>query len=620
MPTIPRYDSEVAPRVSQRKQSIQATPDAFGAAEGRAMQGVSSGLGLIAQRAEEVQNERDETAAREAFVSASGRLREAMRGENGYLTRQGEDAFEGYNDFSSEVDNIGGEHGQPLSQNARRIYDQLWASRREGALNSGATHATNQRNAHRQMVLEAQVDQHRNGAIEDAGMMSRAFTADGDVTTIFDQELEAGADAIRAGLASQGVTDATVVSNAVDSWRSETIRISIAATLDNGDTEGAERIFNSREQLLIGADRETARALIQQEGMREEMQAATSDIFAQFGTDTAAARRYIRANYSGEEEDNLLSRYNGRVSESRADREAVRQTSEREALEILDNGGGWDDLSSSQRASLDESLRVRLMQGRPLATSPQRYLDVVSMQPEELARVDLVDVWSWASESDYRRIEGMVRSAQTAEREGREVSRSDRVRVQSQSAAVARIATLNGVTDEDEVYRLMTDLQQAVDERETQSGEPMTQAEFEEFVDDYTREVIFDRPLGGSQVALQSAPGPAGMLARVFTPGQEEVRASTALSQDTAALNFAQQEHRQAVVLAASAIAREYPNLEGEVDVVTLNRIYREVIDNAAPGTITPWYIERTMLRLYARDVDRRADDLRSAIEREEEG
>lgn len=614
MPVVPRYDAQVAPGISRATQNIQASPDAFGAAQGRALQSVSQGLDIVAQRAEQIQNERDEVSARQAFIAASGEARERMRGEGGYLTRQGEDAFNSYGDFAREVDDIGGRYAQGLSPNAQRAYDQLWASRREGILNSGATHAANQRNAHAQMVFEAGMIDSRNNAIESYNQ-SREFNA----------FLESGADNIRSRLAAQGIRDSDdedgprPVQVAVDAWRSETIRLSITAALDNGDIAGAEALFEAREDFLVGADRETARALIRNEGMLTEMQAAAADIFEQFGTDRAGARRYIRENWSGQEEQTLLSLHGGLLSEHEDEMERSRREVQRSTLELLQNGAQWEDLSSSQRAALPEATQIRLMERRPLATDPQRNLEVMTMAPEELAKVDLLEVYTWANESDFNRIESRVTAAIRAEEEGREVSRAERVRVESQRAAVERIAGLNRVTDVAQINEIMTDLQQAVTERENELNEPMGQAEFEEFVDNYTRLVVFDRPRGRPAAsAAASAPGHMGAAVRLISPGQDRTRASTVLSENSSALGFAQQSHRQAVVLAASAMINEYPDLGNEVDTGELARLYREVIDNAAPGTITPYYIERTMLRLFARDVNQRAGAL-AATQAEEE-
>jgi hypothetical protein len=144
------------------------------------------------------------------------------------------------------------------------------------------------------------------------------------------------------------------------------------------------------------------------------MQAASADIFAQFGTDAAAARRYIRANYSGEEEDNLLSRYNRLVTEREEEQRDAREASAEQLYSLFASGATIDDVPPSLRGAffaLPAEVREAMMEGHAMYSDIALRQKLDTMTPEELGRHDIPSLMGRLSEADFNRYSGYIRSA-----------------------------------------------------------------------------------------------------------------------------------------------------------------------------------------------------------------
>ena len=277
MPTVPRYESRVTSGVSQARQNIRVSADAFGAAEARALGDAAQGISAVAEYAERRQAEDDETSAREAYVAASDALRDRMRGEKGFLTTQGRNAEEQYEQFIRDVDSIPTKLAANLSPQAREQFDAMWQSRSEGALNSGATHVFNERASYQEQVRSAELQERANAAIESSGNAGAVYAEVGEGTRLVrEQALASGAD--------PEVADA-----AAAEWRSNQLLVSISAALDTGDVPAAEAIYSWNDgEFLVGADRAQARGLIDTANRQAREQALAQDVFSRFGTDERA--------------------------------------------------------------------------------------------------------------------------------------------------------------------------------------------------------------------------------------------------------------------------------------------------------------------------------------------
>lgn len=493
MPTVPRYNAQVGLGISQGRQNIQASPAAFGAAEARALGSVSQGINQIAQRMEEIQLENDEAEAREAYINLSDGLRNLSRGENGFLTLQaGQASEEALSSYYEEIEALRAEAAGRLRGDALEMFEELAFSRLESARNQGAAHALSQQRVARDMQHAAMLQDRRNNALE--AMTPAEARA----------ELGAGEQAIRERMAGQ---DADVINSAVDEWRSETIELAISAALDSGDRDRAEAILGSMGNLMVGgADTRMAEA-IREDGQVEEHQAAAADIFAQFGSDLAAARRYIRENYAGRDEDFILARYNRLVTEGEEARQEAEDQVLQEALDVLSGGGTIDDLTTSQRRALPTSTQLALAEGRPLVTDNRRYLEFLNQVsgPDGLkyaAAIDLAEVATWADASRFNEIRNAVLEARAQERalrQGQEPPDPSEFETVRQRAShlrplLAGVRGLNLSDDGDarEIAEMMVELERRV-ETAQRDGETLSETRINEMAVELATEVNLSR-------------------------------------------------------------------------------------------------------------------------------
>lgn len=481
MPTIPRYSSQEAPGVSQARQSIQSSPDAFGAAQGRAMQDVSRGLDAVAARFEEMQAEADETAATEAYVAASDDLRNRMRGENGFLTLQGENAEEGYNALLKDVDVLPNRYASGLSPAAREIFDANWVNRRESAANQGATHVFNQRQARREAAVSAEITDRRNNAIESYGD-----------PTAFNGELAAAEGAVRRRGATLGL-DPDAINAAVDENRSATILVAVNAALDNGDTASAQRLvetYGGDDGFLVGADRANAVALVRTATERTQDQATTDELYARFGSDVRAAIRFIRANYEGEEEDRLISRYGGRAAEDAASSDAVEAALIERAQEVVDAGGSIYDMSAGEYAALPAPAReyfLRRERGEPSRTDYEAFSAYMQLEPQQLRDIPTSVIRTHLEDAEY---------SQVIARRNDTMSESDFTRIQTVNSVVSTVAESNNFNEE-KTSQFFASVQTRIRAEEEVQGRRLTPTETEEIANAYAAEVVFSRPRDG---------------------------------------------------------------------------------------------------------------------------
>lgn len=475
MPTVPRYSAQVTPGISQARQNISASPAAFGGQEARALGQVGQGLNALAQRSEEIQAENDELQAREAYVAASDALRDRMRGEGGYLTLQGRNAYEGYDDFAEEIERLPNEYLGGMSDRARERFLEMWASRRESALNQGASHSAGQRTAYAEQIFEAERAEATLAAIEDRGDAG-AFSA----------RLSQGERAIRDRGAAMGM-DGEVVDLLVDEWRSATILSSINAALDSGDTAGARAMYERSEGLMMPGQREDAQAVLRTADVTVRAQEGVDALWARFGTDAAAARREIRQNYEGELEDQMIRRYDARVAESVQSRANQEARLIEQAETMIGQGTAVDDLPPHMYEALGNTLRDyyrRREQGIPAYTDFEFYDGLLGMTPRELRSIEVPELRRRLADREFNEIMG---------RREREFQPTDFTTTRSFNQQIRLVGEQSGL-NENQVNQLYEAVQVRVNDQERALQRPLTPEERSEVLANYTAETVFTRP------------------------------------------------------------------------------------------------------------------------------
>lgn len=526
MPTVPRYESRVTPGVSQARQNINATPEAFGAGVARSMSNLAQGAADIAARAEQIAIENDETAAREAYIAASDALRDRMRGEEGFLTTQGPAAGEAYEGFIRDVDGLRDQYGANLNRRAREQFDSLWATRSESALNSGATHVFNQRQVYQEQVRSAEIQERETAAIESSGSAAMVGV-----------EINAGAEVIRRQAQEMGM-DGDVVDQQVDAWRSQTLLTTISAALDAGDNAAAERLYTAHEGLLVGGQREQARGLIDGATTRERSQAGAAEVFARFGTDERAARAHIRENFEGEMEDNLITRYD-RLAAEASETAAISDAELFSQVEAhIEAGGTVDSLPPTMYDALDSDMRDyyrRAESGEPRYTNFDFYDQLLDMTPRQLRDVDPRTLRAGLADREYNEIMG---------RRDREFTPSDFTSVRSLNALISSAADANGINSDEDRGEFYAIIQQRITDEESSLGRTMSPTEREAVVARYAAEVRFTRPgrfgrrnddRQAGQIESREIPGvAAGHMAAV----EAAFSGANAVSEDAASQSY----------------------------------------------------------------------------------
>lgn len=139
MPKIPQITQQVGVRNAPSvRQNISASPDAFGAATGRALQN----LGNVGQNiAADLQNQRNVVEVQKAYFEADKALQQYLHDpDNGVYSRKGINASGTYQEVMSKMPEIAAQYTQNLSGAQRELFDRQWRAISTSALRSAANH------------------------------------------------------------------------------------------------------------------------------------------------------------------------------------------------------------------------------------------------------------------------------------------------------------------------------------------------------------------------------------------------------------------------------------------------------------------------------------------------
>lgn len=140
------------------------------------------------------------------------------------------------------------------------------------------------------------------------------------------------------------------------------------------------------------------------------VQDATQSLFDRFGTNESAAAAHIRANYSGENENKLITAYRDRAEEARRIDRQGKDDRTKQALEIVWGGG---TISPALQAQLErdgswetvgEEIRAQasgLQRGSNFLWLHENYW---SLSPAERTKVPLATIKKYAGRNEYSKI------------------------------------------------------------------------------------------------------------------------------------------------------------------------------------------------------------------------
>ncbi|MDX8537070.1 D-alanyl-D-alanine carboxypeptidase family protein [Mesorhizobium abyssinicae] len=166
MPTVPAYQSDVSLRPIYRQDlDANATPEAFGAAVGRGMQGLAAGLNQAGDAMARVKELEDVARAKDADNAYSDWLRESMYGDNGFMTLEGRNAVDGRKAFEDAAAAKRKEFGANLTGGAARAYDTASQSRLQGVYGQSIVHTASERKSWFKDASSSRVQTFANDAL-----------------------------------------------------------------------------------------------------------------------------------------------------------------------------------------------------------------------------------------------------------------------------------------------------------------------------------------------------------------------------------------------------------------------------------------------------------------------
>jgi len=485
MPQVPLSSATI--QTSQARQNLQASPDAFGAAQARGLAAAGEGLmavgraaderaQAIERRALEIQQTNDAADAAAAYDLADGQVRELLRGDNGYLALNGIDPETSYDNYSEQLKKIGDDIVADMSPGARTAFESLWGPRRRSVLNKMTAHKFDEREAYNQNAFK--------------GMsVSAATTAVENRTDpeAYSESIARGVGAIRAANVGQS---AQAIGAAIEAYKSQTGLTAISAAVDTNDIETAQRLLNTVE--LTGVDRANAVELIDRATIGQRSQEVATEMYGTHGDDVRKATIAIRDQFEGDQDlqDQAVSRYKTLVSERKVEKVQNTEAVFDQAFGLVSQGVPPDELPPSVYMALsDESrkyLRATYERGQGLATTTNfsYYEDKISLQGRDLAEVDLTEARSQLAEDDYRRLESKVLN---------ERNRRPDPAIGT-NTVINALMDEQGIEDKDERGRFRLRATTLLEQAEAEKGAPLTNEEEQDVMNGLAKEVRVTRP------------------------------------------------------------------------------------------------------------------------------
>lgn len=166
MVQVPQYQQTERLRPNLRQGiDVQASPNAFGAQEGRAMGQLAQGMANFGEAMQRVQELEDATVAKERDNAYADWAREAMYGDNGFLTKQGRNAVDGRKAFEEAAEAKRKELAGGLSPGAARAFEDASRARVSSVKQQSAVHTANERKSWITQTSAARLDTFTNDAL-----------------------------------------------------------------------------------------------------------------------------------------------------------------------------------------------------------------------------------------------------------------------------------------------------------------------------------------------------------------------------------------------------------------------------------------------------------------------
>lgn len=483
MPTVPTADSRaaLAPLAAQRAVPT-ATPEQFGAAQGRDLQrlggafgGTADALGTHALR---LQERDDATAVRQAFIAFDQQVRSHLNDpEKGLYNRKGLDAKGVTAEAMRTLDEFERKAAEGLTRpQQQEIFKARAAGLKSGHLDSLSRYEASEfrraENDTTKAVLEASVQggvgAYRSKALRDEYMAQGLFELD------------------RMGK----LNGWTAEQLAVERTKYQTLfHKGVIERMLVDDPSGAKDYYEKHQGDINGATRTNIEASLKDGVTRERARAATEEIVGTGGGLNEwlkKAREIDDATLSDEVVRRVKERYN--------EQEAMRSKAERDAKDaawqLVIGTKNMDSVPPHVMSKLDGYTIISMQnyldkQGNPTTDQATFYKlsQRAAEDPEAFSKENLLDYRDKLSNSDFQQVAGLQRSV-TAALKGDAAKEADVKRVATVQQQISAVMDRIGLKRGEEGYAIRGEFQQtarAAIKRETDAkGHDLTEPEVDE--------------------------------------------------------------------------------------------------------------------------------------------
>lgn len=168
MPSVPIIQDSAQLDTSTGRQRVQATPDAFGAQEARALGAVAQGVDKIAQVSAEMDDDFNEARAAELDNQLSSRIRNRLYNTtDGYLaTQRGRNALDTRGQAEADIDGYAAElANSETNPRARAMFERVARNRITSELGTIAQHAARENVNYQNQQSEARLNEFTDNAV-----------------------------------------------------------------------------------------------------------------------------------------------------------------------------------------------------------------------------------------------------------------------------------------------------------------------------------------------------------------------------------------------------------------------------------------------------------------------
>lgn len=427
MPTVPSYGDSayVGPRVATAPLQVSREQPkdystAFGAAEGRALQNVGKQVAQVGDRlgqiTTELQIQENEFQVKKADVALSEGYRVLLDGDGtpenpGYRSLKGEEATKALPVLNARLSELRKNVTENIQgTRAREMFSVYSAPKEQTAFGVAAAHSLQQGEVAKQAIDAARVD----------SAVSSAATSYADPIALA-THVSVAESAARSAIARKS-QDPEVLDRAAVVARTEAYKAAIVGAMKDGKLSEAQRLFDLHHTKMDGVVANEVAGVLNAGTDREKIQNAVDGIMA-MGLGEEQAMQAVRENFSGQQEDEMITRIATRYA---AQRRAEGEQDKALASWVFGslNAPGEEAVPLAELARQNPEAYRRLTQkpemykaavaadnARELGESYARvtdsavYSELRSMSTDELAAADLVPYKTMLKEKDYKEME-----------------------------------------------------------------------------------------------------------------------------------------------------------------------------------------------------------------------